>query len=346
MTRLGHLFPYLPKQPGYNKRMRALAPQIVRLLTTIARLSPSWCDNIRLLDSTPVPCGASRETVRRSEFAGYAAYGYCASHSRFFWGFRLYLLCAPDGMPIAFELAPANVPERDVAAEMLRNVDLHGYTVIADKGFAGEDFETLMRELGAIFLRPDRKNEPARFGKLGGVRQWIESIIDTLKGQLFLEDHGAHHARPHHPYRPTPARPRRSDLAQLAALASQRHRHPRPQPHRLRPLDPPDGISHLGAWCPRLPRRRGARLHRRRRRWTSSGRSRVAPVAHGAGADGVHQAGDPADAAGGAGPHWIDRWDDPIQAQFERRPTTWAPQRGAWSVPPVSNASSTSSRPG
>jgi hypothetical protein len=26
--RLGHLFPYLPKQPGYNKRLRALAPTI------------------------------------------------------------------------------------------------------------------------------------------------------------------------------------------------------------------------------------------------------------------------------------------------------------------------------
>ena len=192
MTRLGHLFSYLPKQPGYNKRMRALAPQIVRLLNTIAFSSPSWCDNIRLLDSTPVPCGQSRETVKRSDFAGHAAYGYCASHSRRFWGFRLYLLCASDGMPIAFELAPANVGEREVAAEMLRRVDLHGYTVIADKGFAGADFEALMAELGAIFLRPDRKGEPARFGKLGGVRQWIESIIDTTKGQLSLERHGAH----------------------------------------------------------------------------------------------------------------------------------------------------------
>ena len=63
--------------------------------------------------------------------------------------------------------------------------------MIADKGFAGEDFEQLMRELGAIFLRPDRKDEPPRFGALGGIRQWIESIIDTLKGQLSLERHGA-----------------------------------------------------------------------------------------------------------------------------------------------------------
>lgn len=191
MTRLGHLFPYLPKQPGYNKRMRALAPQIVRLLNLIAFTSPSWYDRVRLLDSTPVPVGASRETVKRSEFAGLAAYGYCASHSRYFWGFRLYLLCASDGMPIAFELAPANAPEREVAAELLSRLDLDGYTVLADKGFAGEQFEALMRELGALFLRPDRKDEPARFGNLGGARQWIESIIDTTKGQLRLEDHGA-----------------------------------------------------------------------------------------------------------------------------------------------------------
>jgi len=192
MCRLGHLFPYLPKQPGYNKRMRSLAPQIVRVLNAVAYASPSWCDNVRLLDSTPVPVGQSRETVKRSDFAGVAAYGYCASHSRHFWGFRLYLLCASDGMPIAFELAPANRGEREVAAEMLRRVDLDGYTVIADKGFAGEDFEALMAELRAIFLRPDRKGEQPRFGRLGGMRQWIESIIDTVKGQLSLERHGAH----------------------------------------------------------------------------------------------------------------------------------------------------------
>jgi hypothetical protein len=67
ITRLGHLFPYLPKQPGYNKRMRALAPQIVRLLNAVAFSSPSWCDNIRLLDSRPGtrPAPAARQPVLR-----------------------------------------------------------------------------------------------------------------------------------------------------------------------------------------------------------------------------------------------------------------------------------------
>jgi hypothetical protein len=188
--RLGHLFAYLPQQPGYNKRLRTLAPTIARVITHLAVTSPSFCDNLRLMDSTPVPCGQSRETARRSELAGHAAYGWCKSHSRYFWGFRLYVLCAPDGMPIAFELAAANVAERVVAAEMLDRVDLDGYTVMADKGFAGAEFEAHMAALGAHLLRPDRKDEPRRHGSLGPVRQWIESVFWTCKGQLSLEAHG------------------------------------------------------------------------------------------------------------------------------------------------------------
>jgi antitoxin (DNA-binding transcriptional repressor) of toxin-antitoxin stability system len=188
--RLGHLFPYIPGQSGFNKRLRALTPQLLEAITLLARLSPSFCDRLRLLDSTPVPCAASRETVRRSALAGHGAYGYCRSHSRWFWGFRLYLLCAPDGLPIGFELAPANTPERAVAAELLERVLTGGEVVIADKGFAGAEFEAHVRSLGAELLRPDRKDERPRFGSLGGVRQWIESAFDTLKGQLSLERHG------------------------------------------------------------------------------------------------------------------------------------------------------------
>ncbi len=190
--RLGHLFPYIPGQSGYNKRVRALAPQIVSLLGALARIAPSWCDGLRLVDATPVPCGASRETVKRSELAGHAAYGFCAAHSRHFWGFKLYLLCASDGMPIAFELAPANAPEREVVAELLGRVELEGYTVIGDKGLSGAEVEQLVAALGGTFLRPDRRDEATRFGSLGAVRQWIEAIFDQLKDQLSLERHGAH----------------------------------------------------------------------------------------------------------------------------------------------------------
>jgi hypothetical protein len=194
-ARLGHLFPYLPKQAGYNKRVRALAPEICLLISALSRNSPSFCDRLRLLDSTPVPCAQSRETVKRSQLAGHAAYGYCASHSRYFWGFRLYLVCSPDGMPHGFCLAPANEPEREVAAALLERMRasgaLHGdELVIGDKGLAGQQFEQTVAELATGLLRPDRRNERPRHGSLGSVRQWIESIIDTAKGQLSLERHG------------------------------------------------------------------------------------------------------------------------------------------------------------
>lgn len=194
-TRLGHLFPYIPKQAGYNKRVRALAGQVCLLINLLARNSPSFCDRLRLLDSTPVPCAQSRETVKRSDLAGHAAYGYCAAHSRYFWGFRLYLVCSPDGMPHGFCLAPANEPEREVAAALLDRMRRHGSLqgfeiIIGDKGLAGDEFEQIANSLASQFLRPDRKGEQPRAGALGGVRQWIESIIDTTKGQLSLERHG------------------------------------------------------------------------------------------------------------------------------------------------------------
>jgi hypothetical protein len=194
---LGHLFPYIPLQPGYNKRLRSLASEICAVINYLARISPSFCDQIRLLDSTPVPCGTSRETVKRSELAGWAQYGYCASHSRYFWGLRLYLLCAPDGMPVYFCLAGAKEPEREVATAMLDRARREGMLagqeiIVSDKGFAGNEFEQTITSLDLTLVRPDRKDEKPRFGKLGGIRQWIESINDTLKGQLSLEDHGGH----------------------------------------------------------------------------------------------------------------------------------------------------------
>lgn len=189
--RLGHLFPTLIKQPGYNKRVRALAPQIIGAVNALAFGSATFCDRLWLLDSTPVPCGQSRETTRRSALAGHAAYGYCRSHSRFFWGFRLFLLCTPDGMPVGFELAAANIPERQAAAEILERVSVAGRVVLCDKGFAGREFEQLVAGCGGRLVRPDRRDEQPRFGSLGGARQWIESVFQTLKDQLSLERHRA-----------------------------------------------------------------------------------------------------------------------------------------------------------
>jgi hypothetical protein len=191
-ARLGHLFPYLPKQPGYQKRPKAAAPLLAAAMSHLARQSPSWYDPVRLIDATPVPCGTSRETVKRSELAGWANYGYCAAHSHYYWGLKLYLITAPDGMPAAWCLADPKIGEREVAAGLLAHAALRpGLTLIGDKGFAGQEFEDLVTTGYRLRLvRPDRRDEAPRHGPIGWIRQWIESVNDTLKGQLDLERHG------------------------------------------------------------------------------------------------------------------------------------------------------------
>jgi hypothetical protein len=199
-TNLRHLFPNIPNQSGYGKRLRAAGPLIAAVIRQLALVTPTQAPALRLIDSTPVPCGASRETANRSDLAGDAGYGYCASHSRFFWGMRLHLLTTVEGMPVMWALANPKLDERDVMTAML-DVDHHLITtdqvILADRGYAGAGFEAVLGHLGAHLVRPARSNATAdrRPGpaerKLLKMRQWIEAVFDTLKGQLSLEAHGA-----------------------------------------------------------------------------------------------------------------------------------------------------------
>lgn len=187
------MFPYLPNQSGYHKRLKAARGLLCQAIGMLAEQCPSWFDDVWMTDATPIPCGTSRETVKRSDLAGHAGYGYCASYSRFYWGLKLYLVCAGDGMPAMWCLAHPKIGEREVVAGLLdhnRHLIRAGQVLLADKGFAGRQFKALTETMGLRLLRPDRKDETYTNGNLAGVRQWIESVNQTLKGQLDLEHHG------------------------------------------------------------------------------------------------------------------------------------------------------------
>ncbi len=190
--RLGHLFPQLPQQPGYFKRRRRLAETLEWLMGVFASQSPGFDDDLLLIDSTPVECARSRETVRRSALGDAADYGWCASHSRFFWGFRLHAIFAPDGTPRALELTSPKIDEREVGLVLLERCQRRGgETLLGDKGYAGRDFAAAVGERNATIVRPRRKDEPGNGPHLAPIRQRIESIFWTCKDLLTLERHGA-----------------------------------------------------------------------------------------------------------------------------------------------------------
>jgi hypothetical protein len=190
--RLQHLFPDLPKQSGYFKRRRRLAETLEWLMGVFASHSPGFHDDLLLIDSTPVECARSRETAKRSALGDAADYGWCASHSRFIWGFRLHAIFAPDGTPRALELASPKIDEREIALVLLERCRrAGGETLLGDKGYAGREFATKVAERGATIVRPSRKDEPQNGLHLAPIRQRIESIFWTCKDLLTLERHGA-----------------------------------------------------------------------------------------------------------------------------------------------------------
>ena len=188
-------FPYIPMQSGYNKRLRKSAAQLRALIRLLATDTEHSFDDTWIMDSTPVECGRSRPTVERSELAGWASYGYCASHSRFFWGLRLHLVCTPVGLPITFALADPKVDEREVARHLFEaepTLLRPGQCVVADKGYRSREFESFLAEHGVTLLRPAHHGDRGRTTSplLKPIRQLIESVNATLKTQLDLERHG------------------------------------------------------------------------------------------------------------------------------------------------------------
>ena len=194
---LAGMFPRTIGQSGWNKRVRKAFFLFIRVIRMLAMDTSLWSDDVWVVDSTPVQCGCSRETVKRSDAAGWAEYGYCASHSRYFWGLRLHLVCTLTGLPVMFALAGAKADERETLLGMLgaaRDVTAAhpGQVIIGDKNYFGRAFEAELTERELTLLRPVRKGEAGRAGQnlFKPLRQVIESVNWTFKGQLDLERHG------------------------------------------------------------------------------------------------------------------------------------------------------------
>jgi len=191
-----HLFPRLLSQPKYNRRLRALSGLMLQAMRYLAERTDASFDVVRLMDSTKIICGMSRETVKRSSLFGYCGYGYDASHSSYFWGMRLLLLVTADGLVTGFVLfSPKQYGELEAARLMLAvpaNRPGPGTTIVADKGFRSRAFAGELRELGLTLVREPYENETDPGVYPHWLRQRVESVIESLKGQLGIEHRGAH----------------------------------------------------------------------------------------------------------------------------------------------------------
>jgi hypothetical protein len=181
-------FPHLPSQSQYNRRLRAL----VELIAAVQQRLAGWLDDgaVRLADGTLIAVANDPGCAERSEFAGFARYGYQKSQHRFLWGVRLVLLSDRRGLPLGYTLVPAGEKEYEPLADLLTGTPSD--VVIADKGLWGSGYRARHAAACVELLTPAKQRTPANQAserRLASVRLAIESVFSNLKGQMRLERH-------------------------------------------------------------------------------------------------------------------------------------------------------------
>ena len=181
-------FPHLPEQSQYNRRLRGL----VELISIVQQQLARWLDagGVRLADGSQLAVANYPGCQQRSEFAGFARYGYARSQHRFIWGVRLVLLTDERGTPLGYTIVPANEKEYEPLADLLTGTP--SAVVIADKGFWGHGYQARLAADGVTLLTPDKTRTAANLAReraLASTRLVIESVFANLKGQMRLEQH-------------------------------------------------------------------------------------------------------------------------------------------------------------
>jgi IS5 family transposase len=181
-------FPHLPDQSQYNRRLRAL----VELISIVQQQLAGLLDvgGVRLADGSQLPVAGYPGCQQRSEFAGFARYGFSKSQHRFVWGVRLVLLTDRRGLPLGYTIVPANEKEYEPLADLLTGTPAE--VVVADKGFWGRAYQARLAATGTLLLTPDKTRTAANLAReraLASTRLVIESVFSNLKGQMRLERH-------------------------------------------------------------------------------------------------------------------------------------------------------------
>jgi hypothetical protein len=181
-------FPDLPGQSQFNRRLRRLTPQITRVQIGLAELIA--VGSVRLVDGTLLSCANYAGCASRSAFAGAAAYGFCAAKSRWYWGVRLLLVSDHRGVPLGYDLRPANENEREGVFQL---ASAHpGSLLFADAGHRGREHHESLHLVGVELIVPAKhrlgERPPAEVMK-ARIRLVIESVFATLKRQMRMEEH-------------------------------------------------------------------------------------------------------------------------------------------------------------
>jgi hypothetical protein len=187
------MFPDMVDQAQFNRRSRALRLVLDRLRSHFADSLGAQLASLYVLDTEPVPVVGYKRPKGKSDFLGSAEYGYCKSKELHYWGYKLVVLITADGIPVSFELVPANTDERDAAEEVLPAAN-PGSIALGDKGFIDEDRQENWEKCYGVsvytFKRKNqhKQNSPYIQQLLQENREQIETAFSSMDRVEGLEN--------------------------------------------------------------------------------------------------------------------------------------------------------------
>lgn len=183
-------FPSVLERSRYHRRRVVVLSTLNALRQSLLTTTVLGVQDLRIIDSTPVPV----ITFRRAGFTPLfpeAAYGYCAAKREYYYGFKFHLVTDKTGIPLHFDLTPANIPDIQMAEELLAVASPAAVT-IADKGYVSAPVATtLYTRYQSTLLAAQRANQTTRESPedrrlLNGWRQRIEVVNAMLKERFHL----------------------------------------------------------------------------------------------------------------------------------------------------------------
>jgi hypothetical protein len=180
----------------FNRQLHRYADFLDFCLQTLMELS--CAGEAFIIDSMPLPVCKRARARRCRKVRGRDFCGYCAAKKEKFFGWRLHLICLPDGRPIAFELMPGAYHDLDPIYEL--TVDLpSGSALYGDKGYNYAEGEAVLAQAGLRLIPIRKKNKvypKAMLGEQQRMAHLVEAshIFSFLIFAIFapLRDHPLH----------------------------------------------------------------------------------------------------------------------------------------------------------
>jgi hypothetical protein len=193
-----HYRSYFKQVPGQSRlwyRIRQALPLIERFRRYLRdQLGVDW-EDIRILDSCPIPVAVSNSRAGRGNGFDLADGGYCASKKLSYLGFKLGLLITPQGIPDVYDLFSARPHDVKLLEDLLG--DMWDIIALGDKGFINDPKrETLAEDQNILLITYRRgnqkqQNSPLEQWALNTYRQLIETIYSQLDGHMHIQNTGA-----------------------------------------------------------------------------------------------------------------------------------------------------------